>query len=103
MLSISYFCIATEFRYVDNKSDTNLANGILNANSNINKLKNDFVSDKGEFWHSKAVELASTYLPFKCPLVKHYITSYHKHYTNCMEAIVSYIDILIYSHLTARK
>jgi hypothetical protein len=75
MLTVAYFCIATEFRYLEN-TDTN-------------KTKADIISDRGEHWHSKSVELACTYLPTQCPLVKHYISSYHKHYTNNLQTIVN--------------
>jgi hypothetical protein len=62
MLTVAYFCIATELRFLS--SDKN------NCKTN------------GEFYHYKAVEFASLFLPVSCPIVKHYIYSYYKHYGN---------------------
>jgi hypothetical protein len=78
MLTVAYFCIATEFRYLET----------LDSSKNI--FDSGVKCDKGEHWHSKAVEFACLYLPSSCPLVKHYILSYHKHYTNNMQTIVKY-------------
>ena len=67
MLTVAYFCIATELRFLS--PDKN--------NSNTN----------GEFYHYKAVEYASLFLPVSCPIVKHYIYSYYKHYGNDLSVI----------------
>ena len=67
MLTVSYFCIATEMRF-------------LCADKNDNKIN-------GEFYHYKAVEFSSLFLPVSCPIVKHYIFSYYKHYGNDMECV----------------
>ena len=67
MLTVAYFCIATELRF-------------LSPDKGNNKLN-------GEFYHYKAVEFASLFLPVSCPIVKHYIVSYYKHYGNDMEII----------------
>jgi hypothetical protein len=78
MLTVAYFCIATEIRFLETKSNSNNINPILKPNTH----------DKGELWHSKSVEFSCLYLPSICPLVKHYISSYHKHYTNNLCTIV---------------
>ena len=67
MLTVAYFCIATELRFLSPDKGNNITNG--------------------EFYHFKAVEFASLFLPVSCPIVKHYIVSYYKHYGNDMEII----------------
>lgn len=67
MLTVSYFCIATELR-------------LLSPNKNNKKLN-------GEYFHYKAVEFSSLFLPVSCPIVKHYVISYYKHYGQDMDII----------------
>ena len=67
MLTVAYFCIATELRFLSPDKQ--------NAKTN------------GEFYHYKAVEFASLFLPVSCPIVKHYIFSYYKHYGNDLSVI----------------
>ena len=67
MLTVSYFCIANELRFLSSNKSNNKTNG--------------------EFYHYKAVEFASFFLPVSCPIVKHYIVSYYKYYGNDMEII----------------
>lgn len=58
MLTVAFFSIANELRFLGNKSD----NGI--------------------YYHSKAVEISCLYLPPTCPIVKHYVNTYCKYYGN---------------------
>ena len=67
MLTVAYFCIATELR-------------LLSPNKNNKKIN-------GEYFHYKAVEFSSIFLPVSCPIVKHYILSYYKHYGQDMDVI----------------
>ena len=67
MLTVAYFCIATELR-------------LLSTNKKNKKLN-------GEYFHYKAVEFSSLFLPVSCPIVKHYILSYYKHYGQDMDII----------------
>ena len=67
MLTVAYFCIATELR-------------LLSPNKNSKKLN-------GEYFHYKAVEFSSLFLPVSCPIVKHYVLSYYKHYGQDMDII----------------
>ena len=67
MLTVAYFCIATELR-------------LLSPNKSSKKLN-------GEFFHYKAVEFSSLFLPVSCPIVKHYVLSYYKHYGQDMDII----------------
>lgn len=89
MLTVAYFCIATEIRFLETKSS-----------SNNNAILKQISHDKGELWHSKAVEFSCLYLPSICPLVKHYISSYHKHYTNNLCTIVKIINFIYFSRKT---
>jgi hypothetical protein len=74
MLTVAYFCLATEIKFFKE-----------------NGSKDDNKFEDSEYWHFKAVELACLYLPSSCPIVKHYISSYNKHYS-CMQAIVTYYN-----------
>ena len=67
MLTVAYFCIATELR-------------LLSINKNNKKIN-------GEYFHFKAVEFSSLFLPVSCPIVKHYIMSYYKHYGQDMDVV----------------
>ena len=67
MLTVAYFCIATELR-------------LLSPNKNNKKIN-------GEYYHYLAVEFSSLFLPVSCPIVKHYIFSYYKHYGQDMDII----------------
>ncbi|MCQ2816209.1 MAG: hypothetical protein MJ252_02975 [archaeon] len=68
MLTISYFCIANELRFVT---------------ANKPKLK----KFNGEFYHSKAIEFSSSFLPVSCPIVKYFILTYYKYYGNDLPVI----------------
>lgn len=65
MLTVAYFCIATELRFINNNDN------------------------KSEYWHYKAVEISCQFLPNSCPIIKHYISSYYKHYAANLRVIVS--------------
>ena len=67
MLTVAYFCIATELR-------------LLSPNKNNKKIN-------GEYFHYLAVEFSSLFLPVSCPIVKHYIFSYYKHYGQDLDVI----------------
>ena len=58
MLTVSFFSIANELRFLGNKVDNGL------------------------YYHSKAVEISCLYLPWTCPIVKHYVNTYCKYYGN---------------------
>lgn len=55
LLIVSYFCVSTEFRFL------NTSSGQPNEQQNLEQ----------EYWHKKALEIACTFLPGECPLVKH--------------------------------
>ena len=58
MFTVSYFSIANELRFLNNKNDN------------------------GTYYHSKAVEISCLFLPSSCPIVKHYVNTYYKYYAN---------------------
>ena len=58
MLTVSFFSIANELRFLGNKADNGL------------------------YYHSKTVEISCLYLPSTCPIVKHYVNTYCKYYGN---------------------
>jgi hypothetical protein len=35
---------------------------------------------ESEYWHAKSLEVACTFLPSECPLLKHILLSYQKHH-----------------------
>ena len=67
MLTVSFFCIATEMKQ-------------LSTDKNNKKIN-------GEFFHYQAVAFSNLYLPVSCPIVKHYISSYYKYYEKDLEII----------------
>ena len=77
MLTVAYFSIATELRFISSNNSSNSSSSGSKCNDKIN----------GKFYHSKAIEFASLFLPVSCPIVKHYIFSYYKHYGNDMDVI----------------
>jgi hypothetical protein len=79
-LSISYFTIATEFRFIE-----------------IEKAKQQGITDKdikteefrlSELYHLKAIEMACKHISCSSPYINHLITSYHKHYNQSLDTIV---------------
>jgi hypothetical protein len=72
MLTVSYFCFSNEIKYFKE-----------------HKIAlPEFKGESSEFWHFKAVEISSLYLPGSCPIVKHYISTYSSHYSLLKETIV---------------
>lgn len=64
MLIVSYFCIATEIRFI-----------IADGNSTF-KVK------EGELWHRKAIDIAKQCLPSDCPLINHLEQSFSRNYSD---------------------
>ena len=77
MLSVAYFCIATEYKFISENSS-----------------KKYQILDNSELFHSKAVEISYCYLPYTSPIVKHYLTTYNKHFNTNLEPIVSLKSLL---------
>ena len=71
LLSVSYFCVSTEKRFLAQISKSGPS-----------------VGKQSEFWHAKALEIACCFLPSECPLVNHIFSSYQKHHSPLQQAIV---------------
>ncbi|CAD8170855.1 unnamed protein product [Paramecium octaurelia] len=76
-LSISYFTIATELRFIE--LDKAKQQGIKDINTDEFKLS--------ELYHLKAVEIACKNITCSSPYINHLITSYHKHYNSNLDTI----------------
>lgn len=72
LVSVSYFCIATEMRFLMQK---NVSGSGSTTNSMSNVTKKD-----SEAFHAKALHISTLFLPSECPLVSHVISSYKKNY-----------------------
>jgi len=57
-LSISFFCVSTELRFLMNSREK--------LSINVAQIKAE-----SEFWHGKALEIACGFLPSESPLVTH--------------------------------
>ena len=67
IVSVAYFCISTEQRFIiQDKSEEGW------------EAKQKEV--ESEFWHTKSLEVACTFLPSECPLLTHIMLGYKKHH-----------------------
>ena len=60
-----YFCMSTEMRFL--------------LHSRGKYLKPEVKEEReieSEYWHAKSLEIACTFLPSECPLLKHILLSY---------------------------
>lgn len=71
LVSVSYFCIGTEMRFLMQKQ-----------NSQVHKKDS-------EAFHAKALHISSLFLPHDCPLVTHIVNSYIKNYLKDKKAMMS--------------
>lgn len=73
LLSVSYFCVGTELRFLSgNNSDNKKKPSLIDLHAtDLSYSKAD-----SEMWHAMALEAAGTFLPSECPLVSHIIVSY---------------------------
>ena len=77
-LCVGYFCVSTEIRF------------IIQLREEISSFKNFEVSqktDQSEFWHTKSLEIACSFLPSDCPLLNHILLSYQKHHAPSQSSI----------------
>jgi hypothetical protein len=80
LLSVSYFCVGTELRFLSNQQ------------KNTKTIYDEGTESKysvadSEMWHAMALEASSTFLPSECPLVSHVIMSFQKHHSPAMTSI----------------
>lgn len=76
LLSVSYFCVSTEMRFILLSREQYLSTPI--------KKQRELES---EFWHAKALEIACSFLPSECPLLNHVLLSYQKHHDPSLQPI----------------
>jgi hypothetical protein len=65
LLSVSYFCVGTELRFLSSPSSSKGKSEPL-----------QYTKADSEMWHATALENSGTFLPSECPLVSHVIMSY---------------------------
>lgn len=68
LLTVSYFCVGTELRFLNN---TNSAADEKTVQNDKRKKK-----EQSEMWHAQALEASARFLPSECPLVAHVILNY---------------------------
>ncbi|CAI2378710.1 unnamed protein product [Moneuplotes crassus] len=74
LLCVTYFCISTEIRFILQ----------LREDEEYDEKEK---SEESEYWHSKSLEIACTFLPSDCPLLNHILLSYQKHHSPCQQTI----------------
>ena len=65
-LCVGYFCVSTEIRF------------IIQLKEEISSFKEFDISKKSnesEYWHTKSLEVACSFLPSDCPLLNHILLS----------------------------
>lgn len=74
LMVIAYFCYSTEIRFIIQTKEDPL-----------------FDTQKGkkeqEYWHTKCLEVACTFLPGECPLLSHINMTHQKHYAPVKDVI----------------
>lgn len=84
LLSIAYFCVGTELRFLSQSRNKNKESQILRTNA-VETEK--YTKKESEKWQAKAVETSCTFLPSDWPLVGHVIASYQKHHSIISQSI----------------
>ncbi|CAK85603.1 unnamed protein product (macronuclear) [Paramecium tetraurelia] len=97
-LSISYFTIATELRFIELEKAKQ--QGIKEINTEEFKLS--------ELYHLKAIEIACKHIACSSQYINHLITTYHKHYNSNLdtiqeESITSMISDFNYKELKLKQ
>ena len=78
LLSVSYFCVGTELRFLSNT---------FSKDQQDDGETNNYSLKDSEMWHAMSLETCGTFLPSECPLVSHIIMSYQKHHSPAMTTI----------------
>lgn len=73
MLSVSYFSLATEYKFLSELTD--------------DKNEKNEKFNKSEAYHSIAVEISFCYLQSLSPIIKHYLNTYNKNYNLSLSPI----------------
>lgn len=87
LLTVSYFCVGTELRFLNNSSNVSdeMKSGRKTSTTETNKK---FKKEQSEMWHAQALEASTRLLPSECPLVAHVITNYQKHHSPALTTIL---------------
>ena len=85
LLTVSYFCVGTELRFLTNNADDDQKASKSKKNDNENEKKK--LKELSEMWHAQALEASARFLPSECPLVSHVITNYQKHHSPALTTI----------------
>lgn len=111
MMTVAYFCKATEIRFLTDKNNNNInnqkpnkANSSSNSTNEDSEIESNLKFNQGEHWHCMALKISCEFLPSTSPIVRHYISSYSKHFSNNMQEIVnqSFIYYKIFSLKTKK-
>jgi hypothetical protein len=76
LLIVSYFCVGTEMRFI--------------IQSRQGFMKESVRKEKEleqEYWHVKALEISTAFLPSECPLFNHILLSYQKYHDPSLQPI----------------
>ena len=77
LLSVSYFCVGTELRFLSSQSSQKEApKPSKQVYGELPDPEQKFTKADSEMWHAQALENSGTFLPSECPLVSHIIMSY---------------------------
>ena len=79
LVSVAYFCIATEMRFLMNKQQQMQQSNINQRNGNKSHHQ-QYSKHDSEAFHAQALQISSLFLPSECPLVAHIIRSYKRNY-----------------------
>jgi len=90
MMTVAYFCKATEIRFLTDKINQSPDNENKSSNSTneCSEIESNLKFNQGEYWHCLALKISCEFLPSTSPIVRHYISSYSKHFAHNMEDIV---------------
>jgi len=77
-LCVGYFCVSTEIRFI-----IQLKEEISSFKQFDAKTK----TEESEYWHTKSIEVACSFLPSDCPLLNHILLSYQKHHAPSQSSI----------------
>ncbi len=92
-MTVSYFCKATEIRFLTDKNQKQCPNKLNtpspNSTNEDSLVESNVKFNQGEYWHRTALKISCDFLPSTSPIVRHYISSYAKHFSNNMGDIVS--------------
>jgi hypothetical protein len=78
-LIVSYFCVSTEIRFIIQLKEE------LEANKDTFNIEQK--TKESQYWHTKSLEIACSFLPSDCPLLNHLLLSYQKHHAPANQAI----------------